>query len=69
MKKILLILLLPITVIAQSNHAKLLRQFMTDKQQYFNFNKNVFVAEKGQTIYQQALGYSLLKRMESCTTI
>ena len=38
MKKILLILLLPITVIAQSNHAKLLSQFMTDQQQYFNFN-------------------------------
>ena len=58
MKKILLILLLPITVIAQSNHAKLLRQFMTGQQQYFNFNGNVLVAEKRQTIYQQALGYA-----------
>ena len=58
MKKVLLILLLPITVIAQSNHAKLLTQFMTGQQQYFNFNGNVLVAEKGRPVYQQALGWA-----------
>ncbi|MEP7254181.1 MAG: serine hydrolase [Ferruginibacter sp.] len=58
MKKFLLILLLPLSLAAQKDHAALLKQFMTGQHDYFRFNGNVLVAEKGKIIYQQALGYA-----------
>lgn len=58
MKKLLLFLLLPVAVTAQSNHAALIAQFMRGQHDYFKFNGNVLVAEKGKIIYQQPLGYA-----------
>ena len=56
MKKILLILLLPLSIAAQKNYPALLRQFMTGQHEYFRFNGNILVAEAGNIIYQQSLG-------------
>lgn len=56
MKKILLILLLPLCVKAQKNYAVLLQQFMTGQHDYFRFNGNILAAESGKIIYQQSLG-------------
>ena len=58
MKKIFLFLLLPVSLTAQQNYSRLLREFMTGQHNYFQFNGNVLVAEKGKPIYQQALGYA-----------
>jgi len=58
MRKLLLILLLPIGVVAQKDHAYLLRQFMTGQHDYFRFNGNILVAQGGHIVYQQALGYA-----------
>ena len=58
MKKLLLILLLPLSLAAQKDHAALLKQFMTGQHDYFRFNGNILVAEKGNIIYQQSLGYA-----------
>lgn len=57
MRKILLLLLFPVSLHAQ-DHAALLRQYMTGQNKYFQFNGNILVAEKGKIIYQQALGYA-----------
>jgi CubicO group peptidase (beta-lactamase class C family) len=58
MKRIIFLLLLPLSVAAQKDHALLLRQFMTGQHDYFRFNGNVLVAEKGNIIYKQSLGYA-----------
>ena len=58
MKKLLLLLLLPLSLAAQKDHAALLKQFITGQHDYFKFNGNVLVAEKGKIIYQQSLGYA-----------
>lgn len=58
MKKIFFLLLLPVIVTAQQDHARLLQQYMTGQNKYFQFNGNILVAEKGKVIYQQALGYA-----------
>jgi CubicO group peptidase (beta-lactamase class C family) len=58
MKKILLLIFVPVFAIAQKDHAKLLQEYMTGQNKYFQFNGNILVAEKGKPIYQQALGYA-----------
>jgi len=59
MKKILLLLLfIPVFATAQKDHAKLLQEYMTGQNKYFQFNGTILVAEKGKPIYQQALGYA-----------
>ena len=58
MKKILLLLFVPVFAVAQKDHAKLLQEYMTGQNKYFQFNGNILVAEKGKPIYQQSLGYA-----------
>jgi CubicO group peptidase (beta-lactamase class C family) len=58
MKKIFLLLLLPVQLVAQKDHATLLRQFMTGQHDYFRFNGNILIAKEGNIIYQQDLGYA-----------
>ena len=58
MKKILLLLLIPVALSAQNNYPQLLKQFMSGQHEYFQFNGNVLVAMHGRIIYQQALGYA-----------
>lgn len=58
MKKILLLLLLPLSLAAQKNYIPALREFMTGQHDYFHFNGNVLVVKDGNIIYQQALGYA-----------
>ena len=58
MKKILLLLLIPVSVYAQDKHAALIAQYIKGQHDYFKFNGSVLVAEKGKPIYQQALGYA-----------
>jgi len=58
MKKILLLLFVPVFVTAQKDHAQLLQEYMTGQNKYFQFNGTILVAEKGKPIYQQALGYA-----------
>jgi CubicO group peptidase (beta-lactamase class C family) len=58
MKKIILLLLLPVSLSAQKDDASLLKQFMTGQHEYFRFNGNILVAKGGKIIYQQDLGYA-----------
>ena len=58
MKKIILLVLIPIAVNAQNNHVKLINQFMDGQFRYFKFNGNVLVSDSGKIIYQQALGFA-----------
>jgi CubicO group peptidase (beta-lactamase class C family) len=58
MRKILLLLLLPLSLTAQKDYKSLMTQFMTGQHDYFNFNGTVLVAKQGKPIYQQALGYA-----------
>jgi CubicO group peptidase (beta-lactamase class C family) len=58
MKKILLLFFVPVFAAAQKDHAKLLQEYMTGQNKYFQFNGAILVAEKGKPIYQQALGYA-----------
>ena len=58
MKNFLILLFLPISVLAQSDKAALVRQFITGQHQYFSFNGNVLVTKGGKIIYRQALGYA-----------
>src|SRR5271154_6208096 len=58
MRKFILFLLLPFSLVAQKDYSSLLKQFMTGQHDYFRFNGNVLVAKGGNIIYQQALGYA-----------
>src|SRR5215831_6017434 len=58
MRKLIVLLLFPFAVSAQSNYSQLLQQFMTGQHDYFRFNGNVMVIKNGKIIYQQALGYA-----------
>lgn len=58
MKKTILLLLLPISLIAQKDYPALLNQFMTGQHNYFRFNGNLLVAKGGNIIYKQDLGYA-----------
>src|SRR5215510_8219150 len=58
MKKIFVLLLLPLSVIAQKNEATLLKEFMSGQHKYFKFNGNVLVSKDKKIIYQQALGFA-----------
>jgi len=58
MRKLIVLLLFPFFVSAQSNYSQLLQQFMTGQHDYFRFNGNVMVIKNGKIIYQQALGYA-----------
>jgi len=58
MKKILLLLFVPVFATAQKDHAKLLQEYMIGQNKYFQFNGAILVAEKGKPIYQQSLGYA-----------
>lgn len=58
MKKIFLLLLLPVVTAAQKNESQVLKEFMQGQHDYFRFNGNVLVAKNGKIIYQQALGYA-----------
>jgi CubicO group peptidase (beta-lactamase class C family) len=58
MRKLIVLLLFPLVASAQSNHPKLLQQFLTGQHDYFRFNGNVMVIKNGKIIYQQALGYA-----------
>ena len=58
MKRIIILLFFPVSLCAQNDHAKLISRFMNGQHDYFKFNGNVLVAEKGNIIYQQALGYA-----------
>ncbi|MES1218739.1 MAG: serine hydrolase domain-containing protein, partial [Bacteroidota bacterium] len=58
MRKLILLLLLPVSLIAQKDYPSLLRQFMTGQHDYFKFNGNILVAKGGNIIYQQDLGYA-----------
>ncbi len=58
MKKIFLLLLLPLSLAAQKDHAALLKQFLGGQHDYFGFNGNVLFAKGGKVLYRQHLGYA-----------
>ncbi len=58
MKKIILFLLLPLSLMAQKDYSALLKQFMTGQHDYFRFNGNILVAKGGNIIYRQDFGYA-----------
>src|ERR1700684_3056961 len=58
MRKVLLLLLLPVSLIAQKDYSSLLKQFMTGQHDYFRFNGNILIAKRGIIIYKQDLGYA-----------
>ena len=58
MKKIIFLLLLPVSMVGQKNYSSLLRQFMTGQHDYFRFNGDVLIARGGNIIYQQGLGWA-----------
>jgi CubicO group peptidase (beta-lactamase class C family) len=58
MKKILLLLLIPVCGLAQKNDPALLEQFMKGQHDFFHFNGNILIARAGHIIYRQSLGYA-----------
>jgi CubicO group peptidase (beta-lactamase class C family) len=58
MRKLILLLLIPVSLTAQKDYSSLLRQFMTGQHDYYRFNGNILVAKNGNIIYQQDLGYA-----------
>jgi CubicO group peptidase (beta-lactamase class C family) len=58
MKKLLLLILFPLSLSAQKDVGALLKQFMTGQHDYFHFNGNVLAADGGIPFYQQSLGYA-----------
>jgi CubicO group peptidase (beta-lactamase class C family) len=58
MKRIILLLLLPLSIAAQKDYSSLLKQFMTGQHDYFRFNGNVLIAKGGHPIYEQSLGWA-----------
>ncbi len=58
MKRIILLLLLPVSMLGQKNYSSLLKQFMTGQHDYFRFNGNILIASHGNIVYQQDLGWA-----------
>ncbi|NML21454.1 beta-lactamase family protein [Pseudoflavitalea sp. G-6-1-2] len=58
MKKILLLLMIPVSAFSQKNYPALLDNFMRSEANVRNFNGNVLVARGGKVIYQKSFGYS-----------
>lgn len=56
MKKIIILLLLPITVAAQKNYPVLLDNYVQAEFKVHEFNGTVLVVQKGKTIYKKSLG-------------
>src|SRR4030042_3152521 len=57
MRKLLILLLLPITLQAQKNYPAKIDNYMQAEVSVNNFNGNVLVAKHGTVIYQKAFGY------------
>ena len=58
MKKILILLFLPILLGAQQDQKSLLSQFFKGQHDYYHFNGNVLIAKGGVPIYQASFGYA-----------
>src|SRR5215467_705087 len=58
MRRLIGVLLFPLTLSAQNNVPQLLQQFMTGQHEYFRFNGNAMVIRSSKIIYQQSLGYA-----------
>jgi hypothetical protein len=52
MRKLIALLFFPFAVAAQDSYRQKLQQFMTGQHDYFRFNGNAMVIEKGKVIYQ-----------------
>ncbi len=46
MKKIILLLLFPLSMLGQKDYSSLLKQFMTGQHDYFRFNGNTLIAQR-----------------------
>ncbi|MEO7923588.1 MAG: serine hydrolase [Chitinophagaceae bacterium] len=58
MKKIVFLLLFPLSVSAQKDITGQLKQFMEGQHRYFNFNGNVLAAIAGIPFYEESFGYA-----------
>ncbi|HMK03772.1 MAG TPA: serine hydrolase [Ferruginibacter sp.] len=56
MKRLMALLLFPISLAAQKDQSAQLKQFMAGQHAYFRFNGNILVARGGNIIYRQSLG-------------
>jgi CubicO group peptidase (beta-lactamase class C family) len=56
MRRLIIFLLIPIAVNAQTNHSELLDKFMQAQSTVNQFSGTVIVVEKGKTIYEKAFG-------------
>ena len=56
MKKIILLLLLPLTITAQKNYPELLNQYVQAEFKIKEFNGTVLVMQKGKVLYKKAFG-------------
>ncbi|MBK8505476.1 MAG: serine hydrolase [Saprospiraceae bacterium] len=57
MKKILLLLLLPVCLFAQ-NETSIFETYMQTQASLYGFNGNVLVSKNGEVIYKNSFGYS-----------
>jgi CubicO group peptidase (beta-lactamase class C family) len=58
MKKLLSLLLIPISLFAQQDQSSLLLQFIKGQHDYFRFDGNIIVAKDGKLLCQLSLGYA-----------
>ncbi|MEO6612706.1 MAG: serine hydrolase [Chitinophagaceae bacterium] len=58
MKKLILLLLFPLSVSAQKDISGQLKQFLEGQHRYFNFNGNVLAAIAGMPFYEGSFGYA-----------
>jgi CubicO group peptidase (beta-lactamase class C family) len=64
MKKILVLLFLPISFKAQTNYSARLDSFMQAQVSTNHFNGNVLIAKAGSILYQKSFGYSIYSTKE-----
>lgn len=65
MKKIVFLLILPLSGFCQKNYSELLQQFMTGQHDYFHFNGNILIAKGGNIIFKQDFGFADFKTKRS----
>ena len=58
MKKIIFLLLLPVSGFCQKNYSAQLLEFMTGQHDYFHFNGNILIAKGGNIIFKHDFGYA-----------
>ncbi len=67
MKRIILLLLVPVALIGQDNYTSRINEYLNAEIAVNQFNGNILIAKAGKIVFQQSIGYSNYSTKEKLT--